>query len=114
MGKRRGDRPRSRRRRSSRSRQGFRLESLEPRLLLSADPLGTLQELAAESLGAGEGAVQLMDAFDPKAGAVESLYHVLGDGRLNHSPSVTAGVRATECGSLLAEFFRKQRQLGKK
>jgi len=65
MGKRRGDRPRSRRRRSSRSRQGFRLESLEPRLLLSADPLGTLQELAAESLGAGEGAVQLMDAFDP-------------------------------------------------
>ena len=31
-------------------------------------------------------------ATDPKAGAMESLYHVCADERLNHRPPVTAGV----------------------
>jgi tRNA(adenine34) deaminase len=47
---------------------------------------------------------------DPKAGAVESLYNVLSDARLNHRPAVTAGVLADECGRLLSEFFRQRRQ----
>ena len=48
-------------------------------------------------------------ARDPKAGAVESLYQVLADGRLNHRPAVTAGVLADECGQCLSQFFRDRR-----
>ena len=48
-------------------------------------------------------------APDPKAGAVESLFRLLDDVRLNHRVEVTAGVRAAECGSRLSEFFRTRR-----
>jgi tRNA(adenine34) deaminase len=48
-------------------------------------------------------------AADPKAGAVESLFRLLEDARLNHHVAVTAGVRAAECGSRLSEFFRTRR-----
>lgn len=48
-------------------------------------------------------------ARDPKAGAVESLYQVLGDTRLNHRPAVTGGVLADECGAVLSEFFKDRR-----
>ena len=51
-------------------------------------------------------------ASDPKAGAVQSLYRVCGDSRLNHQVEVTAGVRAEECGRLLTEFFRARRTSG--
>ena len=53
-------------------------------------------------------------ATDPKAGAVDSLYQLLGDPRLNHRCQVVAGVLAEPCGALLSRFFQKQRQLGKK
>ncbi len=46
---------------------------------------------------------------DPKAGAVESLYTVCGDERLNHRPPVTGGVLAQECGQLLRDFFAARR-----
>lgn len=49
-------------------------------------------------------------ARDPKAGAVESLYEVLTDARLNHRPRVTAGVLADACGARLTEFFRARRK----
>ncbi len=49
-------------------------------------------------------------ATDPKAGAVESLYHVCGDVRLNHRPPVEAGVLADECGQLLKSFFAERRR----
>jgi len=48
-------------------------------------------------------------AHDFKAGAVESLYHVLADARLNHQPEVTSGVMDEECGRLLKSFFRDLR-----
>lgn len=48
-------------------------------------------------------------ATDSKAGAVESLYTLLTDSRLNHRCEVVAGVLANECGSLLTEFFRARR-----
>lgn len=53
-------------------------------------------------------------ADDPKAGAVRTLYTICHDTRLNHQVDVTAGVLAFECGSLLGDFFKKQRLLGKK
>ncbi len=53
-------------------------------------------------------------AADPKAGAVQSLYSMLNDPRLNHQTQFTAGVLAVPCGQMLTDFFRQQRQLGKK
>lgn len=51
---------------------------------------------------------------DPKTGAVTSLYHMLADKRLNHQPTVTAGIMAEECSALLKTFFRHRRQSRKK
>src|SRR5262245_41418476 len=44
-------------------------------------------------------------ALDPKAGAVESLYKILSDARLNHRPEVVGGVLDAECGRILSDFF---------
>ncbi len=44
-------------------------------------------------------------AWDPKAGAVGSLWDVVRDRRLNHRPEVISGVLADECEALLLEFF---------
>ena len=49
-------------------------------------------------------------AFDPKAGAVGSLWDVVRDRRLNHRPEVVSGVRASESAALLEEFFAHQRR----
>ena len=48
-------------------------------------------------------------AFDPKAGAVGSLWDVVRDRRLNHRPEVVSGVRAEESTALLEEFFAGHR-----
>jgi tRNA(adenine34) deaminase len=53
-------------------------------------------------------------AADPKAGAVQSLFQLLGDERLNHRCQVVAGVLAGPCAELLSRFFQQQRALGKK
>jgi tRNA(adenine34) deaminase len=48
-------------------------------------------------------------AADPKAGAVESLYRLLGDRRLNHRVEARGGVLAEESAALLREFFAARR-----
>lgn len=48
-------------------------------------------------------------ADDPKAGAVESLWDVVRDRRLNHRPEVISGVLADECSDLLRSFFAAHR-----
>jgi tRNA(adenine34) deaminase len=53
-------------------------------------------------------------ATDPKAGAVDSLFHLLADERLNHRCHVIPGVLALPCGAILSEFFQDQRRQGKK
>ncbi len=53
-------------------------------------------------------------ATDVKAGAVNSLYHLLDDERLNHRCQVVSGILAGQCGQILTEFFQQQRRLGKK
>jgi tRNA(adenine34) deaminase len=50
-------------------------------------------------------------AFDPKAGAVGSLWDVVRDRRLNHRPEVVSGVRAAEQTALLDAFFGERREL---
>ena len=49
-------------------------------------------------------------AADPKAGAVDSLYHLLGDSRLNHQVDVHAGLCAEASSQLLRNFFRRVRR----
>ncbi len=53
-------------------------------------------------------------AADPKAGAVDTLYHLCSDERLNHRLEVVAGVRQRECAEALTRFFQRQRRMGKK
>jgi tRNA(adenine34) deaminase len=53
-------------------------------------------------------------ADDPKAGAVNSLFQLLDDDRLNHKSSVVSGVHRDQCGALLSEFFQTKRREGKK
>jgi tRNA(adenine34) deaminase len=53
-------------------------------------------------------------ATDAKAGAVQSLYHLLDDERLNHRCQVISGILAAQCGQILTDFFQQQRQQGKK
>ena len=53
-------------------------------------------------------------AADPKAGAVDTLYRLCTDDRLNHRVEVVSGVLAEECAALLTEFFQRQRDVGKK
>ena len=48
-------------------------------------------------------------ARDPKAGAVESLYRLLDDARLNHRAVARGGVLAEESAALLRQFFETRR-----
>ncbi len=48
-------------------------------------------------------------AADPKAGAVDSVFGLLGGERLNHRVEVSAGLRAEEAGDQLRSFFRARR-----
>ncbi|WP_038169215.1 nucleoside deaminase [Tomitella biformata] len=48
-------------------------------------------------------------AWEPKTGAVGSLWDVVRDRRLTHRPEVHGGLREAECAALLEDFFRNQR-----
>ena len=49
-------------------------------------------------------------APDVKAGAVESLYRLLDDPRLNHRVEAVGGVLADESAALLRGFFDRRRR----
>lgn len=48
-------------------------------------------------------------AYDPKAGAVASLWDVVRDSRLNHRVEVVGGILEEPCGALIREFFATHR-----
>jgi tRNA(adenine34) deaminase len=50
---------------------------------------------------------------DPKAGAVDTLFEIGRDARLNHRFAVTRGVLAEACAGLLKAFFARLRARGK-
>jgi tRNA(adenine34) deaminase len=54
--------------------------------------------------------VVVWGAPDPKAGAVESLYKLFEDPRLNHRVDHVGHVMADECGRILSDFFRQKRK----
>jgi tRNA(adenine34) deaminase len=46
---------------------------------------------------------------DPKAGAVETLFEICTDERLNHRVEVAGGIEAEACARVLKEFFAARR-----
>jgi tRNA(adenine34) deaminase len=52
----------------------------------------------------------IFGCLDPKAGAVESLYRLCDDSRLNHTLPVTRGVMENECSRIVREFFSRIRE----
>ena len=46
---------------------------------------------------------------NPKAGAVQTLYQICTDPRLNHRVVAVGGVLADESAALLREFFDRRR-----
>ncbi len=48
-------------------------------------------------------------AYDPKAGAADSVFPLLGTHKLNHRVVVEAGLMEEKCSTLLKTFFEKRR-----
>lgn len=48
-------------------------------------------------------------ADDPKGGAVQSVFRLLSDARMNHRAEIHHGILADRCGELLSRFFRGKR-----
>ena len=46
---------------------------------------------------------------DEKGGAVDSLYRLLSDKRLNHQVKIVSGVLEEECAEILKKFFQERR-----
>jgi tRNA(adenine34) deaminase len=51
----------------------------------------------------------IFGATDPRAGAAGSVFNIVQSAALNHRVQVESGTLATECGSLLREFFLARR-----
>ncbi|MCK4312133.1 MAG: nucleoside deaminase [Candidatus Cloacimonetes bacterium] len=47
--------------------------------------------------------------YDPKAGAVGSIYNVLLDKNFSHHPGVISGVLERDCSELISRFFKEKR-----
>lgn len=51
----------------------------------------------------------LFGAWEPKTGAVGSLWDVVRDPRLTHRPQVRGGILEDRCRELMIDFFQQQR-----
>jgi len=49
-------------------------------------------------------------AFDPKAGAVQSVFQLLDSNIINHKIPYRGGVMEEDCGALLSQFFQARRR----
>jgi len=86
-------------REASRRLQSWRLTGLT--LIVTLEPC----TMCAGALVLARVARLVFGAFDPKAGAVSSLFDVVRDPRLNHRVDVRGGVLEAECSALLKDFF---------
>jgi tRNA(adenine34) deaminase len=84
-------------------RDGWRLEGAT--LAVTVEPC----TMCAGALVMARVARVVFGAWEPKTGAVGSLWDVVRDRRLTHRPQVRGGVLADECAALLEEFFARQR-----
>ena len=65
--------------------------------------------MCAGAIGLARVSRLVFGAWEPKTGAVGSLWYVLRDRRLSHRPEVVSGVLAADCAALLDSFFATQR-----
>ncbi|WP_197379090.1 nucleoside deaminase [Mycolicibacterium mengxianglii] len=83
---------------------GWRLEGAT--LAVTVEPC----TMCAGALVMARVARVVFGAWEPKTGAVGSLWDVVRDRRLTHRPQVRGGVLADECAALLEQFFARQRR----
>ncbi len=88
---------------AQRAGDGWRLEGAT--LAVTVEPC----TMCAGALVLARVARVVFGAWEPKTGAVGSLWDVVRDRRLTHRPQVRGGVLADECAALLADFFAAQR-----
>ena len=84
-------------------RDGWRLEGAT--LAVTVEPC----TMCAGALVMARVARVVFGAWEPKTGAVGSLWDVVRDRRLTHRPEVRGGVLADECAAPLEQFFAAQR-----
>jgi tRNA(adenine34) deaminase len=87
-------------RRAAATREGWRLEDCT--LVVTLEPC----TMCAGALVLARVRGLVFGAWEPKTGAVGSLWDVVRDARLNHRPEVYGGVLEPECATLLRSFFR--------
>jgi tRNA(adenine34) deaminase len=87
-------------RRAAATRGGWRLDGCT--LVVTLEPC----TMCAGALVLARIATLVFGAWEPKTGAVGSLWDVVRDPRINHRPEVYAGVLADECAALMRSFFR--------
>jgi tRNA(adenine34) deaminase len=82
-------------------------EALGSRRLTDHTLVVTLEPctMCAGALVLSRAARLIFGAYDPKAGAVASLWDVIRDPRLNHRIDVRGGILEAECQAVLREFF---------
>ena len=85
---------------------GWRLEGAT--LAVTVEPC----TMCAGALVLARVARVVFGAWEPKTGAVGSLWDVVRDRRLTHRPEVRGGVLAADCAALLDVFFARHRDLG--
>lgn len=90
-------------RRAAHAQQSWRLA--DHTLVVTLEPC----TMCAGALVSARISTLVFGAFDPKAGAVASLWDVVRDPRLNHRADVVGGVAEDDCGALLTEFFASHR-----
>ncbi len=82
---------------------GWRLEGAT--LAVTVEPC----TMCAGALVMSRVARVVFGAWEPKTGAVGSLWDVVRDRRLTHRPEVRGGVLEAECAALIEGFFARQR-----
>ena len=85
-------------------------QGLHAELRLRLQVVGVdVEDARARAIG---GRRLVFGAWEPKTGAVGSLWDLVRDRRLTHRPQVRGGVLAAECAALLEDFFARHRDLG--
>ena len=83
---------------------GWRLEGCT--LAVTVEPC----TMCAGALVLARVARVVFGVWEPRTGAVGSLWDVVRDRRLNHRPMTVGGVLADECAAVLEDFFLTHRE----
>ncbi|WHU50133.1 nucleoside deaminase [Gordonia sp. L191] len=67
--------------------------------------------MCAGAIGLARVETLIFGAWEPKTGAVSSLWDVVRDPRLTHRPQVRGGILEQRCRTLMVEFFTTRRDL---